>query len=139
VSTGYYRPEMTPPEYRGETWPHRLVERSDEGEQVERIIRSPFPPARIGNPAEDVEAFRAFQDWGSRNRRAEHPDWCCRSCGQHLGEQSMRTNQTACPRCRIAAGTLTYDEWKRQNTAWLRKSGRLQDRDAEAAAVGMGR
>lgn len=81
MSTGYYRPEMTPPGYEGKTWPHRLVERNDDGEQTERMVPSPFPPATVGVPAEDLPAFRDFQNWGSRNEKREHPERYCQGCG----------------------------------------------------------
>lgn len=81
MSTGYYREHMTPPEHRGQTWPHRAIERGADGEQVERTVQSPFPPATVGVPAVDEPAFRDFQNWQARNRRAEHPEYYCTDCG----------------------------------------------------------
>lgn len=79
--TGYYREALVPPEHRGKTWPHRVVERGQDGEQAERMVQSPFPPVHQGNPAEQVEAFRDFQNWQGRNHRAEHPEDYCEACG----------------------------------------------------------
>lgn len=81
MSTGYYREDMVPPEHRGKVWPHRAVERGSDGEQIERMVQSPFPPVAIGNPAEQVAAFRDFQNWRGRNARAERPDDYCEDCG----------------------------------------------------------
>lgn len=80
MSTGYYKPHMTPPGYEGKVWPYRVPEYVD-GEQRERVVLSPFPPATMGVPAEDFPPFRDFQNWGSRNRKTEHPDWYCSDCG----------------------------------------------------------
>lgn len=102
MSTGYYRPDMTPPEYEGKTWPYRMPYYED-GEQRERTVQSPFPPATIGNPAEDVPAFRDFQDWGSRNRKAEHPDWYCQGC-------KGRSAVAICPRCKSGRTLLADNE-----------------------------
>lgn len=98
MSTGYYRPEMTPPEYEGKTWPYRMPYYED-GEQRERTIQSPFPPATIGNPAEDVPEFDDFKRWASRNRKAEHPDWYCQTCGASLSEPAMRLKRRQCALC----------------------------------------
>lgn len=79
--TGYYREDMVPPEHRGKVWPHRAVERGPDGERVERMVQSPFPPATVGVPAVDEPAFRDFQNWQSRNRRQQHPEYYCEGCG----------------------------------------------------------
>lgn len=78
--TGYYLEDLVPPEHRGKVWPHRSLERID-GENVERMVQSPFPPVHQGNPAEEVAAFRDFQNWQTRNARAERPDDYCTDCG----------------------------------------------------------
>lgn len=75
MSTGYHQEHMTPPEYAGKRWEQRAPN-SESG-----TIMSPFPPATLGNPAVDVEAFRDFQNWNSRDRKAEHPEYYCEGCG----------------------------------------------------------
>lgn len=75
MSTGHYQEHMTPPEYEGQRWEQRAPN-SETG-----TILSPFPPATMGNPAEDVAAFRDFQNWQSRDRKAEHPEYYCEGCG----------------------------------------------------------
>lgn len=102
MSTGYYKPDMTPPEYEGKSWSQRVVEYED-GERIDRTIQSPFPPATIGNPAEDVPAFRDFQDWASRDRRREHPDWYCQGCG-------LRYAVAICPACKSGRTVMTDAE-----------------------------
>jgi hypothetical protein len=75
MSTGYYQEHMTPPEYEGQRWEQRAPH-SEAG-----TILSPFPPATLGNPAEDVAAFRDFQNWQSRDRKTKHPEYYCTDCG----------------------------------------------------------
>lgn len=95
MSTGYYQEHMTPPEYLGKRWEQRLPDA--EGGKID----SPFPPATIGNPAEDVPAFRDFQNWNARNRKAEHPEYYCEGCGIRYASVVCKESEKGCGSARV--------------------------------------
>lgn len=74
MSAGYYREDLVPPEWRGKRW-EQLAPNTDSGK-----ILSPFPPATIGNPAEDVEAFGDFRAYHGLRVYRECPDLHCEAC-----------------------------------------------------------
>jgi hypothetical protein len=101
MSTGYYEEQrakgLIPPEYEGKTW----EQRTNEGK-----IMSPFPPATMGVPAEDVPEFRDFQNWQSRDRKEKHPGWYCQGCG-------IRYAVAICPSCK-SGRTVLKDGYRLQ-------------------------
>lgn len=96
-TTGHYQKlrdaGLIPPEYVGKTWEQRSPQ--DESGKVQ----SPFPPATIGNPAEDVEAHADFRRHFCASNRGRHAEMFCERCRGGLEYPTIESGGRVCKRC----------------------------------------
>jgi hypothetical protein len=88
-----------PPAWRGHVWPYRVAGRDKDGNPADRLVRSQFPPASMGNPAVPVDAFYDFRAYSTDHLPQEFPSWFCSSCGRWLEKPSFEAGRTRCRWC----------------------------------------